>query len=174
MTLSKDQLWACRDAAKAVAYNVLKHDADAEDIAQNVLVKMWQKYHNFQGSSDNLLRIAKRFATNESIDVLRANNRRQAQQLELDLTGDGDESIADSADIASLDSPDDVLEAEEQRAAIQKAINDLPITQVVAYFMAGDGRTFEEIAEHLKTTTANARQLVSRANSELRWVAENY
>lgn len=171
--LTDKKLWDCRDAAVKVARGIVKNDADAEDVAQMVLVKLWQKYHDFKGSDLSLLKIARRLATNQSIDMLRSNSRQQSQQLELDFTT-ADDTLGDSQAMTLPESPDDILAAEEQKAAIQAAINDLPLPQVVAYFMYGDGRSFEEIAAYLKTNVTNARQLVSRANSELRWVADNY
>lgn len=173
--LSGAQLWECHDAALAVSKGIVRNEADCRDVAQEVLIKVWQKYNSFEGSDEDLLRIARRMATNASIDVLRRTAKQEAQQLELDLTDGGDELLSEqSAMGALLESPDDLLAVAQQKDAIMQAINELPMAQAVAYFMHANDRSFEEIAAHLDTSLVNARQLVSRAVSKLRWVADNY
>lgn len=173
--LSGDQLWSCHDAALAVSKGIVRNEADCRDVAQEILIKVWQKYNNFEGSDADLLRIARKMATNASIDVLRSTARQEAQTTELDLADGGDELLSEQSSVGLLlESPDDLLAAQQQREAIMQAVNDLPLAQSMAYFMHANDRSFEEIAAQLSTSLVNARQLVSRAVAKLRWVAENY
>jgi RNA polymerase sigma-70 factor (ECF subfamily) len=174
MALDSKQLWACHDAALAVSTGILPERADAQDVAQEVLVKVWQRYHDFTGSDDELLRIARRMATNASVDVLRRISRDIGRHLELEVTDAGDELLVEYSVGTSLDSPEDILAAEQQKAAIMQAVNDLAPQQVAVYFMHANGASFSEIATRLGVSEDNSRQLLSRAIAKLRMVAENY
>lgn len=174
MRLTDTQLWACHDAALAVAQGILPEPADAKDVAQEILVKVWQKYHDFEGSEEVLGRIVRRMATNSAIDVLRKLARDSGRHVGIEVTDEGDALLVEYSVGALLDSPEEILAAEQQKEAIMKALNGLSGSYVTAYFMHANDASFSEIAARLGISEENSRQLVSRAVAKLRRVAENY
>jgi RNA polymerase sigma-70 factor (ECF subfamily) len=65
----------------STAYRMLNNSADAEDVTQEVFIKVYQKLHTFEGRSQ-LSTWLYRITVNRCLDVLRRRKRTQTEPLE--------------------------------------------------------------------------------------------
>lgn len=106
---------------------VLSHE-DANDVLQNVFIKVWSNLQNFQGKS-SLSTWLYRIAVNESLDFLRK------QKLADKVSADEDVSVA------SRLMSDEYFDGDEVQARLQEAVARLPEVQRMVFNL----KYFEEI-----------------------------
>jgi RNA polymerase sigma factor (sigma-70 family) len=118
---------------------VIDHD-DADDIVQEVFVRVWHNIEKFKGDS-GLFTWIYRIATNESLQFLR--KRKNNVKLEEDLS----ESFANSMMVV------DSAGGEEIEQKLQKAILQLPDKQRLVFNLRYyEELSYEEIAEITETS----------------------
>ncbi|MCL6489030.1 MAG: sigma-70 family RNA polymerase sigma factor [Alicyclobacillus mali] len=146
-----------------LAYSYVHNFHKAEDIAQDVFLRAWQHYGDFQGHSSIktwLLSIT----ANRARDVLRSG----AERREL-----ADEGEAFARQVEPTD-PADVVADKLARDAVWRAIRALPETyREVMELYYGNDLTTHEVAEVLgirdqtvRTRLHRGRQLLERALAE--------
>lgn len=106
---------------------VLSHE-DANDVLQNVFIKVWSNLQNFQGKS-SLSTWLYRIAINESLDFLRK------QKLADKVSADEDVSVA------SRLMSDEYFDGDEVQARLQEAVAKLPEVQRMVFNL----KYFEEM-----------------------------
>lgn len=106
---------------------VLSHE-DANDVLQNVFIKVWSNLQNFQGKS-SLSTWLYRIAINESLDFLRK------QKLADNVSADEDVSVA------SRLMSDEYFDGDEVQARLQEAVARLPEVQRAVFNL----KYFEEM-----------------------------
>lgn len=106
---------------------VLSHE-DANDVLQNVFIKVWNNLQNFQGKS-SLSTWLYRIAINESLDFLRK------QKLADKVSADEDVSVA------SRLMSDEYFDGDEVQARLQEAVARLPEVQRMVFNL----KYFEEM-----------------------------
>lgn len=106
---------------------VLSHE-DANDVLQNVFIKVWSNLQNFQGKS-SLSTWLYRIAINESLDFLRK------QKLADKVSADEDVSVA------SRLMNDEYFDGDEVQARLQEAVARLPEVQRMVFNL----KYFEEM-----------------------------
>lgn len=119
---------------------VYSHE-DANDIAQNTFVKIWQNLSSFRSDS-NLYTWIYRIATNETFDFLRKKKR-----YVFSATGDyRDELLQDLED-------NNIFDGNEIEKKLQKALLTLPDKQRIVFNMKYfDEMKYEEISSILNTS----------------------
>ena len=121
---------------------------EAEDIAQDVMLRLWQMHEELE-----------RFQSIEAIVTLMAKhllrNRQRRRSTE----------TLDAAIIISLDtSPHDELETKENDEWLSAKLQQLPTTQrTLLYMRQVERRSHEEIARLLGIETASVSTLLARA-----------
>lgn len=124
---------------------VLNHD-DADDVLQNVFIKIYRNIDSFKGES-KLHTWMYRIAANESITFL----NKKAKQNNVSI-----ENVRDNA-ISRLES-DVYFEGDELQLHFQRAIATLPERQQLIFTMKYFGdHTFEELSEILGTTVGGLK-----------------
>src|SRR5450432_4082101 len=106
---------------------MLGDDTDAEDIAQQVFIRVWKSASRYQPTAKFttwLFKITRNLVFNE----LRRRKRHPAQSL--DAVNDDDRPM--QAPDLSVKAPDTALLDEEMQGAIQRAIDELPEAQRMA------------------------------------------
>lgn len=101
-----------------IAWRMLGSSADAQDIAQEALLRLWQQAGNWHGGGPGVAAWLTRVATNLCIDRLRARAR---------LSDEAPPERADDAPLADV-----LLEGEQERAAVIAALDTLPDRQRAA------------------------------------------
>lgn len=119
---------------------VLSHD-DANDVLQNVLIKIWTSIDNFRGDS-KLSTWLYRIAVNESITFL--NKQRQQNNVSID--------DAESFLIQKMEG-DEYFDGDEAQLKLQKAILTLPEKQRIVFNMKYfDEMKYEDMSQILDTS----------------------
>lgn len=118
---------------------VLSHE-DANDVLQNVFVKVWSNLQNFQGKS-SLSTWLYRIAINESLDFLRK------QKLADKVSADEDVSVA------SRLMSDEYFDGDEVQARLQEAVARLPeVQRTVFNFKYFEEMKYSEMSQILNTS----------------------
>ena len=120
---------------------VIDHD-DADDLVQDVFIKIWKNLANFRGDSQ-LFTWIYRIATNESITFLNRKKLRSSVSLNDSKGMDLTETLADSP----------YFDGDKAQMKLQKAILSLPEKQRLVFNMKYfDDLKYEEISEILGTS----------------------
>jgi len=137
---------------------------EAEDIAQQVFVRVWKSAPRWEPSAKFttwLLTITRNLVFNE------VRRRSRARTVPLEEEGD-DRAPREYAD-HSAHSPADVLAIEELQAEIDAAIRSLAEQPRMALILRRyEEMSYEEIAGVLGTTVPAVKSMLFRARSELR------
>ena len=137
------------DMLYRVAYHALKNRADAEDVVQTVLLKLYQQESDFQGE-DHLKHWLLRVAVNESRKLLRSFWRRRAVPLE----------ERDEAPVPASDSrKDEVFEA-------VMALDAKYRLSVYLYYY--EGCSVKEVAAAMGVNPSTVQTWLQRARDRLR------
>ena len=146
----------------AVAFRYLQRPEEAEDLLQDVMMKLWQIRDNLPPDKE-LLPFLLTVVRNLCLDRLRS------RQIKDDTIEDVDISLDY---IQPLDI-DDKVEEKDRLRHLLGLINQLPPDQQkVLRLRAIDDLSTDEIAKQLNITPENVRQLLSRARKRLRDMAQ--
>ena len=155
---------AFRQPVIGMLYRLVGHAADAEDLAQEVFVKVYRARGRYQPRarfSTWLFRIVRNTAFNH----LRGRKRQPIVAIR-DGTEE-DDWLADQPD-RSAPAPDAQLAEEELQEALQQALASLPPNQRTAVVLARfEEMPYAEIAKVLATSEAAVKMLMQRARATL-------
>lgn len=138
--------------AYALAWRVMGQRADAEDVVQDVMLKLWRQAERFDPARGSFPAWLARMVTNQCLD-----RRRQIKPVEsLDLAAELADPGANSA-------------ADAERRALDSVLATLAPRQraVLALFYL-EGYAMAEIATMLETNEKAVESLLSRARAALR------
>lgn len=144
-------------------------NSDAEDIAQQVFVRVWKNAKRYEPRAKFttwLLKITRNLVFNE----LRRRSRHPAVPLQSE-TDEEERPIKDERVVA----PDASLLDQELQQAVDAAIANLPETQRMAVILRRyEELSYEEIAETLDQSVSAVKSLLFRARTELRESLKRY
>ena len=147
----------------SVIVRVLRSEADAEDVLQEVFLRVWERAYQYNPEvsppSVWLIRIARNLA----IDRLRSKlSKTQAREQDI-------ESLDDIEDVQERTRPDSAAIISEHRDEIRGALDEMPRDQRVliefAYFR---DYTQSELAEHFKLPLGTVKTRVRSAMAFLK------
>lgn len=140
---------------------------DAEDAAQEVLLRVYHKKDRFDASrffKPWVFTIASRIISN------RLRDKKRHPHISLDRpveNNDGDEIVVEPSESPRL-SPEKIEENIQLIQAVQRALEDLPQNQRTAVLLARfEEMSYEEIAESMSTTVSSVKSLLFRAKATL-------
>jgi RNA polymerase sigma factor (sigma-70 family) len=150
---------------------IVQNDTEAEDLAQDVFIKVFEKVGTFKGDSKFSTWLY-RIATTTALDYLRSKKRKKRFGFLQSLTGSaGDEK----EQIPDFHHPGVNLDNKERAAVLFRAIETLPDNQKAAYTLHKlEGLSYRDVSEVLNTTVSAVESLMSRANQNLRKQLEEY
>ena len=146
---------ALREKAVATCLACGAEAMQAEDVAQDVLLRLWQmrdtldRYHSLEAlvvvmARNNVASLHRKVL---SVPIMTMNNKHLPSQLI---------------------SPDESLISSQEVAWLNETIKRLPSTQyTVLHMRQVEGRSFDEIAKRLGIESSTARSLLSRARTKL-------
>jgi RNA polymerase sigma-70 factor, ECF subfamily len=150
----------------ALACQILRDPAEAEDVLHDVFITLWEKSAGFDSTRGHAFSWAATLTRNRSIDRLRSRARRSellAQAAPADLGYDESNTGADGTDSAGH------LWLKEKASAVRRALSSLPADQSealrLAYF---GGLTQLEIAEKLSQPLGTIKARIRRGLLKLR------
>ncbi len=142
---------------------MLGNIGDAEDIAQQVFIRVWKSAKRYTPKAKFttwLLKITRNLVFNE----MRRRKRHALLPFPVNAEGE-DRPLPDERAIT----PDASLLEQELNAAIQTAIGELPESQRMAVILRRyEELSYEEIAEVLDQSVSAVKSLLFRARTELR------
>ncbi|MEY4934538.1 MAG: Sigma-24 [Bacteroidota bacterium] len=141
---------------------VLKQQ-DAEDIAQEVFIEVYQSIKSFRGES-KLSTWIYRIAVTKCLDDIKKRNRKKRLAAFGKIFG-----LEDVIQwLVGGEMPDKALLENEKRTEIMQALNTLPDNQRIAFTLSKiDGYSNAEIAAIMETTILAVEALVKRAKKQV-------
>ncbi|GBF33773.1 RNA polymerase sigma factor RpoE [Desulfocucumis palustris] len=147
-----------------VAYRFTSNHADANDLAQETFIRVYQSLGTFRGDSSFATWLY-RIAANVCRDELRRQQRRKKVSLDEIMSHPGGNIYL--ADEAS--SPEESLERNELQRAVQKCLNTLSEEQRLILVMREiQGLSYEEIAASLDCSLGTVKSRLSRSRQALK------
>lgn len=148
-----------------LALRILGNETDAWDAAQEALLRAYTSLADFRGESRFGVWLY-RLTNNICIDMLRKQKRRPAVSLDAMENEDGESERLEIPD--ERFSPQEELEKKELRAAVSRAMAQLPeeYRQILA-LREISGLSYEELAEALKLETGTVKSRLNRARKKL-------
>lgn len=137
----------------AVAFSILKKPSDAEDVVQDIFLKMWEKRRSMD-SIANLKAYVLSAVRNKSLDMLAAGSRgNEGGVLECSDEGRAVEQV----------------ERKEAATRVLKLIAAMPEPQRTVISMHDvEGMGYDEISDLTGMSEGNLRTLLSRARKRIR------
>lgn len=138
-----------------ISYRILENGDDADDIAQEVYIKLWEQRNNLESIRNDEAFVVT-LTKNLSIDWLRKNHCKTT-------------SVVDNKDIRCENREEERMDARDELSNLMKCMSALPKTQqeVIRLRHFAD-LSIREIAEATRQTETNIRQLLSRARRTMK------
>lgn len=146
---------------------MLQNTEDADDVAQDVLLKLWECRDYLHGDRGRMMAFARTTTHNLCLDRLKS--RRRSPFLRLwPWRNDGDDGEAAGHEWPTLDTPQRRLEMEEADGIVRRALECLPYKwRTVVVMRNVDEMDFGEIAAIMGTTEGAVRVILSRARARM-------
>lgn len=139
-------------------YGFLESDAEAEDLAQDVFVKLWQN-RSFLLNVDNLNAYLYRMSKNMLFNYLKHPRIKELN------------SISNFLEIPTMEKLEEILFAQELEELIDNTIEKMPAQRKAIFNLSRKDRlTNAEIATRLKISKRTVEAHISAALSDLRKV----
>ena len=135
------------------AYRILGNPQEAEEVMQETFLKVFDRIENYDGEADNMVRILKRIAINQAIDLCR---KRKIQFI----------SLEDNICVTTEENNED--ETEMQLQLIADKLKQLPEGyRLVLNLHLIEGLKYEEISQMMQLTPSTVRSQFARARNKL-------
>jgi RNA polymerase sigma-70 factor (ECF subfamily) len=157
----------------SLARRMMGHDADAEDVTQDVLVQVVRKLDSFRSEADPVTWLH-RITVNAALAHRRKQARRRERQVDAPLS-----TIQDGATIrcpgASREAPEQVVLDQETQEMVEQAIAGLPQMYRDVYVLSEVERMSNaEIADLLGLNLPGVKSRLHRARRMLRDALASY
>lgn len=146
---------------------------DAEDIAQEVFVEIYNSIKKFKGDS-KLSTWIYRISVNKSLEFIRKKSTKKRFGFMQSITG-GDIPIDKKSYFTEFNHPGVQLENKEKQQLLFNAINKLPEAQKVVFTLHKvDGMSYKEVGEVTQKSISSIESLLFRAKKNLQKILTEY
>ncbi|MFT4780375.1 MAG: RNA polymerase sigma factor (sigma-70 family) [Psychroserpens sp.] len=157
----------------ATCISFVPNREDAEDIAQEVFVEVFNSISNFKGQSRLSTWIYK-ITTNKCLEFIRKRNTKKRFAFLQSLWGYNFE-IDKTNFFTEMSHPGIILENKETSETLFYAINQLPEAQKTVFTLHKvDGKSYQEISEIIEKSVSSVESLMFRAKKNLQRLLENF
>jgi RNA polymerase sigma factor (sigma-70 family) len=168
--ITNEQFEAVYNEFKSLVYNLalnyVQHQDDAQDITQEVFVKIYQHYHTHNPAAASLKTWIYRVTVNHCLDFIRSKKSKKRFGFISSLFHN--ETNEPVAEAAYFDHPGVAAEDKEALGQLFTFINELPENQKTALILTKiEDRTQKEVAEIMNTTVKAVESLLQRAKQTL-------
>lgn len=151
----------------AVVHRFMAGRADAEDIVQEVFLRVFRSAHRYAPTA-RFSTWVYRIAANMCINAIRKASKLKTIPLRPHLDAQGEEGSPEITDVDAA-RPDEDIQQRELAESIREAVEQLPANQRVAVILSRyEHMSYEQIAEVLDCSTMAVKSLMSRARGNLR------
>ncbi|MFK7909067.1 MAG: RNA polymerase sigma factor [Akkermansiaceae bacterium] len=158
-----------QNAVIGTVAKMLGNATEAEDIAQQVFIRLWKSAPRYQRKAKFttfLFTIARNLVFNES--------RKRSRKKEYSMDEREDDFHLQTPD-SQTESPDEGLLHKELQSAVDQAIASLPEKQRLAVVLRRyEGMPYEEIADVLELSVSAVKSQLFRARNALRESLQTY
>ena len=157
----------------ATCISFVPNTEDAEDVAQEVFVEVFNSIHKFKGDS-KLSTWIYRITTNKCLEFIRKKNTKKRFAFMQSITGNA--IPFDKTDyFTEMNHPGIALENKETSETLFSAINQLPEAQRVVFTLHKvDGKSYNEISEITEKSLSSVESLMFRSKKNLQKLLENF
>ncbi|TXN36872.1 RNA polymerase sigma factor [Flagellimonas hymeniacidonis] len=146
---------------------------DAEDIAQEVFVEVFNSIKKFKGDS-KLSTWIYRISVNKSLEFIRKKSTKKRFGFMQSITG-GEMPVDKSSYFTEFNHPGIQLENKEKSELLFSAINKLPEAQKVVFTLHKvDGMSYKEVSEVTEKSVSSIESLLFRAKKNLQKILTEY
>ncbi len=150
---------------------LLQNAEDAEDVSQEVFIKVFESIHQFKGESAFSTWLY-RVAVTTALEFLRKKKRKKRFAFVTSLFGENNQPRHDPADFVH---PGVQLDNRENARLLLATIKKLPENQRVAFSLHKvDGLSYQEVAQVMETTVAAVESLIHRARQNLKKMLKDH
>lgn len=140
--------------------------ARAEDLTQDVFIRVFQNLHSYRGEMGGFRTWLSRITRNLLIDDYR-RNRKERRTVSYDSADERLRTVLSSIPSSEF-SPEACIERQERKAALRRAFRLLcPELREAVILRDVPGLTYEEISTLLKTPLGTVRSRINRGRIEL-------
>jgi RNA polymerase sigma-70 factor (ECF subfamily) len=154
----------------SLALQILGDREEALDVSQEVFLTIYRKMDTFRGESSVKTWIYC-IAVHRAVNRCRWWNRlrrRGTVSLEEHLSKGSNRELCCNMK-SNAQSPEDALLVQEERAEIERMLQDLPLQQRIAVIMRDmEGLSYEEIAESMKVSLGTVKSRIARGRETLK------
>ena len=156
-----------RQIAVARALVLLNDKEDAEDVAAEVMLRLWERHRLLRDDADEVRNFAYTMTKNLSLDLLR--HRRRYPILRIFHRQNSDEEETDSIpDIPDSLTPQQYVESKEVGDIFRRAMIQLPYNwRKIVEMREKEDMSFAELAQVLGTSESSCRGMMSKARQRL-------
>ena len=162
---------AYQDKVYSMAFYMTKNKQDAEDMTQEVFLKLWRTLGTYRGEASPqvwILQIAK----HTCYDYLKARKRRETEPLYYE--NDGQEVERPLADDCEQNDPVKAVEQDERRQNVTNALMQLPPEhREVLVWRYVQGLSYEQMARLAGQSQGTVKSRVFRAKKILKNILKN-
>lgn len=157
----------------ATCISFVPNKQDAEDIAQEVFVEVFNSINKFKGDS-KLSTWIYRITANKCLEFIRKRNTKKRFAFLQSIMGN--EIPVDKTNyFTEMNHPGIILENKEKSETLFFAINQLPDAQKVVFTLHKvDGKSYQEISDIIDKSISSVESLMFRAKKNLQKLLENF
>ncbi|MGR7811937.1 RNA polymerase sigma factor [Lacinutrix undariae] len=157
----------------ATCISFVPNKEDAEDLAQDVFVEVFNSIHKFKGDS-KLSTWIYRITTNKCLEFIRKKNTKKRFAFLESITGRV-VPIDKTNYFTEITHPGIVLEQKETSETLFLAINKLPEAQRIVFTLHKiDSKSYQEISEITQKSISSVESLMFRAKKNLQDILKNF
>lgn len=163
------------DSRQALVFNTvlgfLQNQEDAEDVTQDVFIKIFESIGQFKGESA-LSTWVYRVAVTSALEFLRRKKRKKRFGFMTPIFGEDNEQ---QLELPDFQHPGVALDKREMATILFKSIKELPENQQIAFILNKvEGLSYQEVAEVMKTSLSAVESLLHRAKTNLKEILKNF
>jgi RNA polymerase sigma factor (sigma-70 family) len=153
-----------QDMVFNTALGILQNEEDAEDVAQEAFIQVFESIKSFKAESKFSTWLY-RVTVSKALDHLRRKKRKKRFGYMQSLFGANNETI----EKPDFQHPGVMLDNKERSAVLFKAIDRLPENQKIAFTLHKlEGLSYQEIGDVMKTSVSSVESLMHRAKNNLK------
>ena len=149
--------------------------ADAEDLAQDVFIELFESLPNFRNESKFSTWIY-RIAVNKSLNYIRRKKRETVFSGITSMFGSSEkESMLIETSSGSSSEADHEINTKELHQTLKRAINTLPKNQKIAFILNKyQDLSYKEVADVMGISLSSVESLLFRAKSNLQEILSDF